>query len=617
MRTVIFAFLLALLPLSAIRAQCSEAIGSDVDRDGVDDFCDASYLSPFVPPSPHPGYGPKRILVAHFKFPGEAPPYDSEETRARLMGSHPFSVAQFYSEISYGATSQTYDIRPWVDLPHERMFYEMNDQTGDRLVRDALSYVAGHYELQGIDAVVLNVIPLNGNFPGIYAYLPPGLPIADSGYELPVAVLTGDAFGAYSGNASHEIGHTYGFRHSSELLCKTWRYGIPATLTDPFYNEQPCEIAGNDRNAAIYGYAAYDMMGNLRGHPNSSLKWQAGWLKPAQLKEAPSSGTFTLDAYETASEGAKAIRIPYGPDENGQPVDYWIEYRTKPPVDLDTHAPRTDFPSDRMLIWTRFQVASAWQSSTFMFLTPGTTAPLQPDGMQLPPGGTFFDPYRGFRVTRRAGSAVEVERSDLRFEPALGIRLGPDLAREVRVVNAGDRTVTFGETRLKGRVPTAFKIETDGCVGNALPKGAECRVTVRSQRVPGSTDITRAHLEFITDDPLWLTPTIGLVSEPSEISDTLPRAPTVGTPVVGVTSVSVPFTPQSTGTGTLVSYTAVCTGGIANTGTSSPITVSGLTSGVPTRCVVKTTTSLGDSAWSAPSAPVTPLYGPRRRSTRS
>jgi hypothetical protein len=617
MRTVILAFLVALLPLSAVHAQCPEAIGSDVDRDGIDDFCDTSYVSPFVPAQPHAGYGPKRILVAHFKFPGEAPLYDVENTRTRLLGSHPFSVAQFYAEISYGATSQTYDIRPWVDLPHDRMFYEMNDLTGDRLVREALFYVGSHYDLQAIDAVVLNVMPVNGNFPGIYAYLPPGLPIGDSGYELPVAVLTGNAFDAYSGNASHEIGHTYGFRHSSQMLCKTWRYAIPATLTDPFYNEQSCEVVANERDAIVYGYAAYDMMGNLRGHPNAALKWQAGWLQPAQLKEAPASGTFTLDAYETASQGAKAIRIPYGADENGLPVDYWIEYRTKSPADLDTHEQRTDFPSDRMLIWLRFQVLGAWQSSAFTFLTPGTIAPLQPDGMQLPPGGTFFDPYRGFRVTRTAGSTVQVERSDLRFEPALGARLGPDVAREVRVTNAGDRTVTFGETQLKGRVPTAFRIETDGCNGKALQKGAECRVSVRSQRTPGTLDIARAHLEFTTDDPLWPTPTIGLVSEPSEITDTLPHAPSIGTVTVSVTSAIVSFAPQPAGTGTLVNYTAVCTGGIANTGTSSPITVSGLTSGVPTRCVVKTTTSLGDSAWSPPSSPVTPLYGPRRRSARS
>ncbi|HJQ36814.1 MAG TPA: hypothetical protein VKB93_06730 [Thermoanaerobaculia bacterium] len=617
MRTVIYVFLLATLPLSAVHAQCPEAIGSDVDRDGVDDFCDASYLPPFAPPSPNPGYGAKRILVAHFKFPGEAPLHDAEDTRARLMGAHPFSITQFYAEISYGAAPQTYDIRDWVDLPQDRMFYETNDQTGDRLVRDALSYVASHYDLQGIDAVVLNVVPLNGYFPGIYAYLPPGVPIGNSGLELPVAVLTGTAFEAYSGNASHEIGHTYGFKHSSEVRCKTWRYGIPATLTDPFYNEEPCAISGSDRDGVVYGYAGYDMMGNLRGHPNSAQKWQAGWLRPAQLKEAPTSATFALDAYEPATEGAKAIRIPYGADEYGLPVDYWIEYRTKPPVDLDTHAPRTDFPSDRMLIWARFRVLSAWQSSTFQFLTPGTTAPLQPDGMQLPPGGTFFDPYRGFRITRRAGSSVEVERSDLRFEPAVGVRIGPEEVREVRVVNAGDRTVTFGAAQLKGRTPSTFRIETDGCNGQALPKGVECRVTVRSQKTPGRLDIARAHLEFTTDDPLWPTPTIGLIGEPLPTPDTLPRAPSIGNPVAGITTVSVPFIPQPSGTGTLVSYTAVCTGGIANTGTSSPITVTGLTSGVPTRCVVKTTTSAGDSAWSVPSAPVTPLYGPRRRSTRS
>jgi hypothetical protein len=78
----------------------------------------------------------------------------------------------------------------------------------------------------------------------------------------------------------------------------------------------------------------------------------------------------------------------------------------------------------------------------------------------------------------------------------------------------------------------------------------------------------------------------------------LPSAPTVGVPmVVGSGSVSVPFTPGDLGTGSLVTYTASCGGHFA-TGMGSPIVVSGLVSGEPYFCQVKTTSSAGSSPWS-------------------
>ncbi len=86
----------------------------------------------------------------------------------------------------------------------------------------------------------------------------------------------------------------------------------------------------------------------------------------------------------------------------------------------------------------------------------------------------------------------------------------------------------------------------------------------------------------------------------------LPSAPTVGSPVVvGSGAVSVPFTPGALGTGSLVSYTAGC-GGTHATGTSSPIVVTGLVSGTPYFCEVKTTSTVGTGPWSAWST--TPVY---------
>jgi hypothetical protein len=623
MRTLFLA--IALLSFASLSAQpaCVGAIGSDVDRDGVDDYCDASYLPPFAAPNPNPGYGARRILVAHFKFPDYAATYSVEDTRLRLTGAQPFSVSQFYAEISYGAATQTYDIRPWVDLPHERAYYQTNDPNGLRLVSDALAYVGSHYDLQNVDVVVLNVMPLDFDFPGKYAFLPPGIPIGDSGYIKPVAVLTG--FDTYSISASHEIGHTYGFLHTSEILCRTWTLGIPFTWTDPFYNDRPCEIFPNRPDAILYGYAGYDMMGNLTGHPNAFLKTQAGWLKPQQLVQAPAGGSFEIDSYEVASPGVKAIQVPYGADTDGKPVSLWIEYRAKPLMDLESHAIRTAWPNDRVLIWVNLpSVLSAPSSTSFNFNTTGTPSQ-QPEGMRLPADTTFSDPYRGYRVTRGADTnfggvrraPVTVEMSRLTFDPNIGLKLGPQDVRFVRVTNGNDSVVTFGAVQVQGRSPSTFRIVADTCSGATLQPGAECRVSVTQDRSDGSFGLAYAHLAFSTNDPLWPSPMIGLVGNTGLTYSFPPEAPAIGTPVAGEGAVTVFFTPRSIGGGTLLQYTALCNSGQPVSGTSSPIVVHGLTAGVPTQCVVKATSTVGDSAWSAASKSVTPHYGPRRRSTRS
>lgn len=88
----------------------------------------------------------------------------------------------------------------------------------------------------------------------------------------------------------------------------------------------------------------------------------------------------------------------------------------------------------------------------------------------------------------------------------------------------------------------------------------------------------------------------------------VPDAPTIGTAtVVSNTSVSVSFTPPSPTYGTSVTYTVVSSGGQFATGASSPITVTGLTTGTPYTFTVTITNSLGTSASSAASNSATPV----------
>jgi len=95
---------------------------------------------------------------------------------------------------------------------------------------------------------------------------------------------------------------------------------------------------------------------------------------------------------------------------------------------------------------------------------------------------------------------------------------------------------------------------------------------------------------------------------------TLPIAPTIGTAVASNGSARVAFTPGAVGTGTLLIYTATCSPDNLNfvygEGTSSPVTVTGLTNGITYQCWVKTTSSIGTGPWSSPSNLVTPRAQP-------
>ena len=90
---------------------------------------------------------------------------------------------------------------------------------------------------------------------------------------------------------------------------------------------------------------------------------------------------------------------------------------------------------------------------------------------------------------------------------------------------------------------------------------------------------------------------------PSHIPST-PSAPTNVAALAGDGQAEVSFTPPS---GSVTGYTVTSSpGGLTETGTSSPITVTGLTNGTAYTFTVQAANAMGQGAASAPSSPVTP-----------
>ncbi len=89
------------------------------------------------------------------------------------------------------------------------------------------------------------------------------------------------------------------------------------------------------------------------------------------------------------------------------------------------------------------------------------------------------------------------------------------------------------------------------------------------------------------------------------LAATVPSAPLIGTAQRGDGEIVVPFTPASNGGSVLLDYTATC-GAVSQSGTTSPIVVTGLVNGVTYTCSVVARNVYGTGAPSAPSNAVVP-----------
>jgi hypothetical protein len=484
-------------------------------------------------PTARDGYGDRRVLVAHLKFAdtvGE--PFQINATTARTA-----AIADFFREISYGASMQTYDVKPWASLPNSRAFYQQADPEGKVLAQAAIEYVEQNYDLTDADIMMIALTPIDLGYPG--CYMTRRQPqIGGNPRTMPIVVVAGqgDVGVACNQNASlmsHEIGHAYGpssgaiagFLHSSMFSCNTWPRRVPLSLTDPTYNDIDCGVRPNEPSATFFPYAYYDFMGSYRGHPNVFWKLQAGWITSGQVVKVAGRDRIAIDAIEVPTGGTKGVQIALGNDQTGAPVSYWVEYRSQRARDLESPTVTPVGEPDRVKVWINLPnvpteavqsgTSSVWASKVFTFSEFSN----DPASTDLAVGEIFTDSYRGVRVERIANpggtglpaASVQVTVTSLALDPSIGAVLATGGARELAVTNNGVRGVSQSRATVTGRDRAAFQILSDGCGDRVLAPGVTCTIRVTHVRTNGDAEPKFGAVEWTSDDEVRTSPSVGLV----------------------------------------------------------------------------------------------------------
>ena len=226
-------------------------------------------------------------------------------------------------------------------------------------------------------------------------------------------------------------------------------------------------------------------------------------------------------------------------------------------------------------------------------------------------------PYRGdlqIQVESPAGTSLTLKQTDTYDSADNVVGVFPDSLGPLTAFSALAGESLAGEWTL--RISDAYSPD-DGTLNSWA-------IRQRQFVFPGSASASPIVIEGLTNDRTYScditsvlsssgsprkgeTVAVGAVS-PS-VSLELPSAPTITSTEYGDGKIILAVSVSNNGGTDITGYEAACTDGAntyTGTSTSSPITVSGLTNGVSYTCAVTAINSVGASAASASTAPITP-----------
>lgn len=357
------------------------------------------------PDAPNPwATGPKKVLVILVNFTNDtSQPYTVAQAQNTMFGASG-SVAAYYNETSWGSTTLTGNVTPWLTLPMAKPTTcdTGNIQTKATTAAQNAGYVLANY-----------------NFP---MYVFPHISAcgwAGLGYVGFGGSWINQALSTYV--AGHELGHNYGVLHGHSYDCGASAFSASCSRSE-------------------YG-DPFDIMGGNTRHFSAYSKNYFGWLPDASVVSL-STGTTDVDISPIeSSSGARAIKLSTTVGRT-----YWVELRQQ----------TTGFDAGFSAAVTngaQIRIAPSPASGTDLLdATPDGSFSASFGDATIPLGQSFIDPAAGLTVTPtvKNGSVLTVHVDYGTFPtPALGAATPP-----AGTSAGGSSTILSGSGFLPGATVT-------------------------------------------------------------------------------------------------------------------------------------------------------------------
>lgn len=298
------------------------------------------------------------VIMAKFDDNTAAPSYTAAQAQ-QVMATNSTSVANYYSEVSYGQQLLNVTVTPsWVKMTN---LAPTCDYTSIAPAANSAALTLGStYNASNYNFVVYLFPAQSCGWAGL-AYV---------GYPRLAFINGTGAFG--TGTIAHEMGHNFGLFHAGSLSCGS-------------------AVIGGACNVSEYG-DPWDTMGNQRPmHFNARQKSILGWIPASSVKTHTSgSVTYTLSPIESGGASTYAVAIPTSSSSR----TYWIEYRQ--PLGFD--AALASYPNNgaQIRVARPFEWSYGSDDTEILDMTPGTSGNFTDSTLVV--GQSYLDSTYGVNV---------------------------------------------------------------------------------------------------------------------------------------------------------------------------------------------------------------------------
>lgn len=283
----------------------------------VDEDVFVEWVSVLAQPRDNPTTGEQKICVLLINFQNNPTENVTKEQVEQMFFAPSNSIDHYWREASYGKTWATGDVFGWYTLPinetcdpglWRQLAIEMADPDVNYLEYNRLFILVpggGGCGWGGLGTLGTEIFQTDDGWWETTTSWCRSEYYTDPWYAIAVSC--------------HEGGHNFGLMHANSI-----DYG------DEVLGKFDCGACGG--SMAEYG-DRFDVLGAWdNGHYNAQHKVALGWFEPGNVVEVTGSGLYAIDAYATASNNPKVLKVLRG---NGSTSTEWIWLEWRAPVGFD------------------------------------------------------------------------------------------------------------------------------------------------------------------------------------------------------------------------------------------------------------------------------------------